>query len=528
MSDRAGRGGDPARGCRSGRRPGGAPADRDPGRRPAARRRPAGHARRGGRRRDGRPGRGRSSGTATARCPRGSTAVACALPAGREQPIASRALEAGVPFASSGDDESDLDGLRSLTETARRSGVAIIAGCGLAPGLSDVLARHAADAFDEVDEIGVARSGTAGDACVATASRALRERPARAARRRVRGVAPVGRPRAVWFPEPLGPQECERVATGVTSCSAAVPRRGPDHGAASPGPESGPPAQRWLRRRDPEGTWGAIRVEVWGRRGAAREPIVYGAIERTAIAAGTVLGVTTAALAGALPGLLKPSAGVFGLGLGRRAAGVPRRAVPAGREGRDLRGRSGRLGARRSGARGQTRLSTGARPRRAPAVARARSSAASTVSQSVVGDARAGEHRRVEELGDRVELGRDERDRGGPDAARTRAWSRPVTGPGPRSAPRRVEPRRRGCAAHVGATRRAAARRAATDDDARSRTPTAAATSRPTAARRSRSGARSGRSGRRARRLPAASMAESPARGTDAVGSKPCQPMPGK
>jgi hypothetical protein len=245
--------------------------------------------------------------------PEGVTAVACALPAGHEQPIASLALEAGVPFASSGDDESDLAGLRSLTEAARRSGVAIVAGCGLAPGLSDVLARHAADAFDEVDEIGVARSGTAGDASVATANRALRERPAELRDGVYEESRRWGGHELVWFPEPLGPRECERVATGVNLLSAAVP-------AAEritmriARPDTGPPGQRWLRRRDPEGTWGAIRVEVWGRRGAAREPIVYGAIERTAIAAGTVLGVTTAALAGALPGLLKPSAGVFGLG----------------------------------------------------------------------------------------------------------------------------------------------------------------------------------------------------------------------
>ncbi len=94
--------------------------------------------------------------------PEGIAAVACALPAGNEQPIASRAVEAGVPFASSGDDEHDLMGLRSLTEPARRADISILAGCGLAPGLADVLARHAADAFDEVDEVGVARSGTAG------------------------------------------------------------------------------------------------------------------------------------------------------------------------------------------------------------------------------------------------------------------------------------------------------------------------------------------------------------------------------
>jgi hypothetical protein len=244
--------------------------------------------------------------------PEGIAAVACALPSGAEQEIASRALEAGVPFASAGDDERDLNGLRSLSETARRSGVAIIAGCGLAPGLADVLARHAADAFDQVDEIGVARSGTAGDACVATAGRALRERPGELRDGGFEETRRWGGHELIWFPEPLGPQECERVATGVQLLHEAVPDAGRITVRLSR-PESGPGA-RFLRRKDPEGTWGAIRVEVWGRRGAAREPIVYGAIERTAIAAGTVLGLTTAALAGTLPGLLKPSAGVFGLG----------------------------------------------------------------------------------------------------------------------------------------------------------------------------------------------------------------------
>jgi hypothetical protein len=244
--------------------------------------------------------------------PEGVTAVACALPYGNEQGFASRALEAGVPFASSGDDESDLVGLHSLSETARRSGVAIVAGCGLAPGLSDVLARHAADVFDEVDEIGVARAGTAGDACVVTASRALRERPAELRDGDYDDARRWGGHELIWFPEPLGPQECERVATGVHLLHAAVPEAQRITARLSR-PDSGFGA-RWLRRRDPEGTWGAIRVEVWGRRGAGREPVVYGAIERTAVAAGTVLGVTAAALVGALPGLVRPRGGVFGLG----------------------------------------------------------------------------------------------------------------------------------------------------------------------------------------------------------------------
>jgi hypothetical protein len=241
------------------------------------------------------------------------TAVACALPSGCEQAIASRALEAGVPFASSGDDERDLTGLQSLSETARRSGVAIIAGCGLAPGLADVLARHAADVFDEVEEIGVARSGTAGDACVASAAHALRDKPSEMRDGIYEESRRWGGHELVWFPEPLGPRECERVATGVQLLHDAVPSA-QRISVRLARPDTGPTA-RWLRRKDPEGTWGAIRVEVWGRRGAAREPVVYGAIERTAIAAGTVLGLTTAALAGRLPGLLKPSAGVAGLGV---------------------------------------------------------------------------------------------------------------------------------------------------------------------------------------------------------------------
>ena len=42
-----------------------------------------------------------------------------------------------------------------------------------------------------------------------------------------------------------------------------------------------------------------MRVELWGSRDGARTSVVYGVIERTAVAAGTVLGVTTAWLAGA-------------------------------------------------------------------------------------------------------------------------------------------------------------------------------------------------------------------------------------
>ena len=58
-----------------------------------------------------------------------------------------------------------------------------------------------------------------------------------------------------------------------------------------------------------------VRAEVWGAQGDTRATVVYGVIERTAVAAGTVLGVTAAWLAGGLPALgPRPEAGAAGLG----------------------------------------------------------------------------------------------------------------------------------------------------------------------------------------------------------------------
>ena len=101
------------------------------------------------------------------------------------------------------------------------------------------------------------------------------------------------------------------VATGVELLAAATP------GVERVTVRLGAPVRRRFTppgRRDPAAGFGAVRAEVWGWRGRERATVVYGVIERTAVAAGTVLGVATAWLAGALPDVGEVAPGASGLG----------------------------------------------------------------------------------------------------------------------------------------------------------------------------------------------------------------------
>src|ERR687895_764237 len=64
-----------------------------------------------------------------------------------------------------GDSIPAVRDLLDLDAEARERGLAVVVGAAFAPGLSCVLARHAASLFDEVDEIHVARHGTGGPSC---------------------------------------------------------------------------------------------------------------------------------------------------------------------------------------------------------------------------------------------------------------------------------------------------------------------------------------------------------------------------
>ncbi|MGH9043167.1 MAG: Gfo/Idh/MocA family oxidoreductase [Acidimicrobiia bacterium] len=225
------------------------------------------------------------------------TAVAVAAEAGVERPVVERALERRVPVACSSDDPDGVRSLLDLDDAAREAGVSVAAACGLAPGLSDVLARHAADALEVVTEVHVARAGWAGAAC------------AGALRRSYRGVALEWRDGAwirersgsgrqmVWFPQPVGGLDCRRAASGQARLLvAALPRLNRVSMRVARGQADG--KRRGRREPDNEGDWGAAWVEVRGRRGRAEEVLVYGVVDRMAFAAGTVLGTAATWLAG--------------------------------------------------------------------------------------------------------------------------------------------------------------------------------------------------------------------------------------
>lgn len=239
------------------------------------------------------------------------SAIVAALPGEADAALARRAVGAGIPYGSAADRDATLRALLALDLEAKAHGTYVVAGCGLAPGLTDVLARHAVGALDAVDELHVARWGVAGDESVAEARRAQREearewRDGELVHEKHRGAE------LIWFPDPVGARECELVASGVELLVAANP------GAGRVTARLGvPPTKRFTPpgRRDPGAGWGAVRVEAWGWRGTARTSVVYGVIERTAVAAGTVLGVTGARLSGALPEVASLSdPGAFGLG----------------------------------------------------------------------------------------------------------------------------------------------------------------------------------------------------------------------
>lgn len=244
---------------------------------------------------------------AAPRIPEGVGAVAVAAAAPDAYRWVRAAVSAGVPVTAVVD-----DGFGELEALATDHGAPVVTGCGLGPGLTEVLARHAADAFDVVVDVHVARVGAAGRACVESAKDARRETPGEWRDGSWRTARAFG-PELLWFPEPIGVRECQLVRSGVAACVATVPNA--RHVTSRLGV---PPTIGQFRRglgRDPKDQgWGAARVEVSGWRDGVAGTLVYGVVDRTSVVVGVVLAVTAAGLAGEVGAGIDAPPGVRTLG----------------------------------------------------------------------------------------------------------------------------------------------------------------------------------------------------------------------
>lgn len=218
--------------------------------------------------------------------------VVLTAPADQAQ-LAHQALRDGAHVVSVSDDVDTIEELRALDTVARERGRLLLLGAGFSPGLSCLLARHAGSQFDVVDEVYVAKYGTGGPECARQHHRSLRSEAAEwrdgSWQRRHGGT---GR-ELCWFPDPVGGQDCYWGALpDVSLLLPAFP--GVVRAAARIAATRRDQMTKWLpmlRRPHPEGLLGAIRVEVRGWVGTQREVVIYGALDRPAVAAATVAAV---------------------------------------------------------------------------------------------------------------------------------------------------------------------------------------------------------------------------------------------
>jgi len=219
--------------------------------------------------------------------------------------VAQAMIEQGVAVVSVSDELDDVRALLDLDDAARSAGVPLVVGAGMAPGLTELLARMLVSQMAGFDEIHLAIHGTAGPACARRHHRALRGRAV--------GFhdgtwiqRPAGSGRELsFFPEPVGPYDCYRAElaspllvhqsfAGVDRISARVSANRRDRFTA------------WLPMLSPphrEGGVGAVRVEVRGNDASgARVTSIVGVAELVGTAAAaTAAAFTIEALGGRLP-----------------------------------------------------------------------------------------------------------------------------------------------------------------------------------------------------------------------------------
>jgi saccharopine dehydrogenase-like NADP-dependent oxidoreductase len=234
--------------------------------------------------------------------------VVLAVPDHAQADMARIALGDGAHVVGTASSIEAVDGIVGLDARARSLGLAAVASAAMAPGLSCLLAGHGARGIDVVEEIHVAKSGTGGPACARATHASLRG-PAASWRDGRWQNEPAGSGRELcWFPEPVGGVDCYAASSADASLlTAAFPtaRRVTARVAATRRDR----LTSWLpmlRPPHPEGLLGGVRVEVRGFSDGRALTNVVGAVDRPAIAAGTLAALVAVA---AVRGEISPGAG---------------------------------------------------------------------------------------------------------------------------------------------------------------------------------------------------------------------------
>lgn len=231
----------------------------------------------------------------------------------REIAVGESAISKGIPYLSSCEGGEVVEALKTLNERARASGVLVLAGLGLTPGLSNILAKYGAESIDEVHRVEVSwvisAGGELGSAAFRRAIRSLSGSvPNFAGGAWLRSSAgTLGK--LVYFPEPVGwrrvhlcdggevlslpkslsasevtvrggvtEKALDRIARKVSeapSLSRSVRRARLLSSARRLSPWLG----RWSGLRH---TWSAMRVDVDGSSGGTNRTATFGVMDQYA------------------------------------------------------------------------------------------------------------------------------------------------------------------------------------------------------------------------------------------------------
>lgn len=248
-----------------------------------------------------------------------------------EERCVEAAISAGVHYISLNDDMTPARKAADLSDRARDKGVAIVSGCGMAPGISNLLVELATRRLDEVHEVEIAVGASSADAAGPATDMhfiSMFGRGDSSDSKEARSPHPVYFPDPVGWVETFGCDHPEEIAirSAHPSMQAVRFRAGLVEkavmdtvraGAAVGLTSSERRRKSWLKAARPlrpllqaispgSAPWTALRVDVRGKKGPRARTISFAVVDRLVNLASIPLVLGTSLLDGSRPGVTSP------------------------------------------------------------------------------------------------------------------------------------------------------------------------------------------------------------------------------